>query len=200
VECLGCLVWRFDVPVLALSTAPAGGGIGLRDWTLNAQVARDYARCDPETHVNEIAARLGLLGSGVGMLTAVDIKNVVIGESDGVIVEATVGLTLPVWAAAPASVAAGASAEGPGTINLVAFVPARHSEAALANLACTVTEAKVQALLAGGVDGTGTASDAVTVLCPASGAAELFGGPRSQFGAPLARAVCAAVAAGVETS
>jgi adenosylcobinamide amidohydrolase len=67
----------------------------------------------------------------------------------------------------------------------------------MANLLCTVTEAKVQALFDGGVAGTGTASDAVTVLCPADGDAEPFGGPRSTFGAPVARAVHAAVRAGM---
>jgi adenosylcobinamide amidohydrolase len=74
----------------------------------------------------------------------------------------------------------------------------RHGDAALANLLCTVTEAKVQALFEGAVDGTGTASDAVTVLCPAGGESEPFGGPRSRYGAPLARAVYAAVRAGMD--
>jgi len=197
VDCLGCLVWRFDAPVLAASTASAGGGIGLRSWVLNARVTRDYARRDPEAHVGEIAARLGLDGAGVGMLTAADVAGVGVGSDHEVQAEATVGLGLPVWAAAPA-VAAAAAATRPGTINVVAFVPARHSDAALANLLCTVTEAKVQALFEGAVDGTGTASDAVTVLCPSGGESEPFGGPRSRYGAPLARAVYAAVRAGMD--
>ena len=195
VDCLGCLVWRFDTPLLAASTAPAGGGLGVRAWALNAQVARDYARRDPEAHVGEIARQLGLEGDGVGMLTAAEVTDIAAAEDGEVSVEATVGITLPVWAAAPAEAVAAASR--PGTINIVAFVPVRHRDAALANLLCTATEAKVQALLEGGVDGTGTASDAVTVLCPAMGAAEPFGGPRSPFGAPLARSVHAAVRAGM---
>jgi len=198
VDCLGCLVWRFDEPVLAASTAPAGGGIGLRSWVLNAQVARDYVRRDPEAHVSEIAGRLRLVGNGVGMLTAADVGEIAIGEEDEVLVEATVGLTLPVWAAAPA--VSTITAGHPGTINVVSFVPKRHSDAALANLLCTVTEAKAQALFAGGVEGTGTASDAVTVLCPATGEAEPFGGPRSCFGAPLARAVYAVVTTGMDAA
>jgi adenosylcobinamide amidohydrolase len=103
------------------------------------------------------------------------------------------------WAAAPAE---GVTAEDggiPGTINVVAFVPVRHSEAALANLLCTVTEAKVQALADGAIAGTGTATDAVTVLCPATGPAEPFGGPRSSYGARVARAVYAALRAGMES-
>jgi len=88
-------------------------------------------------------------------------------------------------------------AAAPGTVNVVAFLPVRHGEAALANILCTVTEAKVQAFLDGGVPGTGTASDAVTVLCPASGAAEPFGGPRSEYGSRVARAVYAGLRSGM---
>jgi adenosylcobinamide amidohydrolase len=61
----------------------------------------------------------------------------------------------------------------------------------------TATEAKTQALVEGGVPGTGTASDAVCIAGPANGPVEVFGGPRSAIGAPLARAVHAAVAGGI---
>ena len=105
----------------------------------------------------------------------------------------TVGLNRPVWAAAADEECEAAA----GTINIVAFLPVRHTDAALANLLCTVTEAKVQALVVGGVDGSGTASDAVTILCPADGPAEPFGGPRSRYGSRVARAVFAALQAGM---
>jgi adenosylcobinamide amidohydrolase len=193
-DCVACLVWRFDSPLLAASTAPVGGGIGRRDWVVNAQVPRDYGRRDVDAHVRQLAAGLGLSGRGVGMLTAAAVGRAVRTLEGGVRVEATVGLTLPVWAADDDAVPAPVR---PGTINVVVFVPARHDDAAMANLLCTVTEAKVQALFDGGVAGTGTASDAVTVLCPADGDAEPFGGPRSTFGAPVARAVHAAVRAGM---
>ena len=109
-------------------------------------------------------------------------------------VEATVGLTRPRLGGRARR---GMRRVAAGTINVVAFVPVRHTDAALANLLCTVTEAKAQALFHGGVDGTGTASDAVTVVCPATGPAETFGGPRSVYGAPVARAVYAALRAGL---
>lgn len=60
----------------------------------------------------------------------------------------------------------------------------------------TATEAKAQALHEVGVRATGTASDAVVVHCPTDGAEETYGGPRSVFGARIARAVHAAVLAG----
>jgi adenosylcobinamide amidohydrolase len=195
-----CLVWRLGAPMRVASTGPVGGGIGLRDWVLNVQVPEGYARRDTEVHVAEVAEALALAGSGVGMLTAADVSGVVTRCDDpaGVRVEATVGLRLPVWAAAPEDAVARAMARQPGTINVVAFVPAPHSDAALVNLLCTVTEAKAQALADGGIQGTGTASDAVTVLCPTSGPVEPFGGPRSTYGAPLARAVHGALLAGIE--
>lgn len=196
---LACLAWRLREPMLAASTAPVGGGIGIRNWVVNMQVPNGYARHDIEDHVAEVAQALRLTGPGVGMLTAADVDRAVVCDDEpGVRVEATVGLSSPMWAAAPQ----GALAERawlPGTINVIAFVPVRHADAALANLLCTVTEAKVQALADGAIQGTGTASDAVTVLCPASGPAEPFGGPRSIWGARIARAVYAALRSGMKS-
>ena len=79
---------------------------------------------------------------------------------------------------------------------MVAFLPERLSDAALLNALCTATEAKAQALFETGVPGTGTASDALAILCPADGPAHRFGGPRSTWGARLARAVHSAVVEG----
>lgn len=192
---LAALAWRLDAPLLSASTAPVGGGIGLREWVVNTQVPVDYSRRDVAAHIAEVAAVLGLAGPGVGMLTAAEVDSAVAAEDGGVRVEATGGPTRPVWAAAPADECEAAIA--PGTINVVVFLPVRHADAALANLLCTVTEAKVQALFEVGVAGTGTASDAVTVLCPASGPEQPFGGPRSEYGAPVARAVHAALRSGM---
>jgi adenosylcobinamide amidohydrolase len=175
------------------STASAGGGIGLRRWVVNAQVPPGYSRRDPERHVDELASELALVGSGVGMLTAADVTSVVRVAEAGVSVETTVGIAHPVWAASTAPTEVDPVV---GTINVMAYLPAPLSEAALLNALCTVTEAKSQALFLAGVDGTGTASDVVTVVCSSSGVVEPFGGPRSRWGAPLARAVCAAVRTG----
>jgi adenosylcobinamide amidohydrolase len=188
------LVWRFDAPRLAIASAPVGGGIGLRSWVLNAQVPRDYARTDLDAHVAELAAAEGCAGTGVGMLTAVPMKFARHASDGGVDVCATVGVSRPTWAADATDAI---SAWAPGTINIVAFLPARLSDAALVNAVMTASEAKVQALSEGGVPGTGTASDAVCIVCPAHGTAQPFGGPRSDLGAPLARAVHDAVLGGI---
>jgi adenosylcobinamide amidohydrolase len=60
----------------------------------------------------------------------------------------------------------------------------------------TATEAKTQALLEAGIRATGTASDAVCIAAPATGARQDFAGPRSLWGARIARAVHAAVHTG----
>ncbi|MEU5878998.1 adenosylcobinamide amidohydrolase [Spirillospora sp. NPDC047279] len=108
----------------------------------------------------------------------------------------------------PGSCAPGSSAPGsctpgastPGTVNIVVAVPVALTDAALVNAVMTATEAKTQALLEAGYPCTGTASDAVCVAAlerpgPA-GAAEPFAGPRSVWGARIARAVHSAVHAG----
>ncbi|WP_433357491.1 adenosylcobinamide amidohydrolase [Microtetraspora malaysiensis] len=95
----------------------------------------------------------------------------------------------------------GSAASGfpaPGTINIVVAVPVAFTDAALVNAVMTVTEAKTQALIEAGFPCTGTASDAVCVAVRDAGDAgpELFGGPRSTWGARIARAVHRAVLAG----
>ena len=75
-------------------------------------------------------------------------------------------------------------------------VPVHPSDAALVNAVSTVTEAKVQALLHSGVDGTGTASGAIAVR-NRTAHGEPFGGPRSTWGARLACVVYDATSAGV---
>lgn len=187
------LVWRLPEGTVAIASAVLGGGLGAREWVVNAQVEVDYGNDDPAAHVAAIADRLGLdTGRGVGLLTAVPVLEVEGAADGGVECAATVGVSTPTWAAAPDG---GWSRWAPGTINLVCWVPAPLGDAALVNAVITATEAKAQALGAAGVPGTGTASDAIVVCCPRGGT-EPYGGPRSRWGSPLARAVQQAVAAG----
>jgi adenosylcobinamide amidohydrolase len=188
------LVWRFEHPMLVLSSAPSGGGLGERSWVVNAEVPLDYARVDLGAHCDEIARELGCDGDGVGMLTATDVRRFRVAADNGVRVVATVGLSKPTWAA---SSDAGHGRWAPGTINLVAWLPVRLSPAALVNAVITATEAKTQALVEAGVPGTGTASDAVCIVCPTDGDEAPFGGPRSVWGSRLARVAHDAVGAGL---
>lgn len=188
------LVWRFEAPARVASTATVGGGIGLRSWILNAQVALAYDRLDLDAHVAELAAETGCDGPGVGLITAAHIGADTAVEDGGVTCSATVGVTKPTWAADAEDAW---STWAPGTINLVVQLPVALSDAALLNAIVTATEAKTQALLERRIPGTGTASDAVCIACPAEGAPEAFAGPRSHWGARVARATHGAVLGGL---
>lgn len=190
-------VWRFSRPRIVASTAAAGGGLGERRWVLNAQVAREHAIPDSPPHIAELAGLFGLDGPGVAMFAAADAQRSHRAEDAGVAVEATVGLSRPAW-----STASSAEIEArAGTINIVALLPARLSPAGLLNALCTATEAKTQALLDAGLSGTamGTPAGAIAVACPARGPEDPFGGPRSVWGARLARAVHEAVLSGARS-
>jgi adenosylcobinamide hydrolase len=183
------LVWRPATPWFAISSGMLGGGVGERHWVINATVSAAYDRTDPDRHLAEIAAALGLTGPGTGFLTAVDVREVVHRSDGGVHASVTTGIGAhPTWAAGLAAVP-----EPVGTINAVCWLPRRLSPAALVNAVATVAEAKAQALFEAGVPGTGTPTDAVALLCPPAGDPEPFGGPRSPVGGPLARAVHGAI-------
>lgn len=191
---LAVLMWRFDAPRRMIASAPHGGGLGLRRWVVNAQVPSSYGRRDPDQHLKKLGVSLGLPGKGVGMLTAAEVDAVQSAADDEVSVAATVGLGKPTWAAAPDD---GADTMV-GTINIVISMPERLADAALVNAVATATEAKVQALADLGIEGTGTATDAICIVCPDDGRPSLFGGPRSRWGAPMARAVYQAITAGTQ--
>jgi len=190
------LVWRLGPGVRVCSSAVLGGGIGPRAWILNAQVPGGYPRLDPDRHLAEIAASEGLTGPGAGLMTAADVAAYTTGHDGGVTATVTTGLGVRGWAAAP-DVAVGAP-HRPGTVNIVLTLPAALSDAALVNAVATATEAKVQALLDAGLDCSGTPTDAVCVAAPEPGpdGGEPFAGPRSTWGARIARAVHTAVLAG----
>ncbi|WP_051817916.1 adenosylcobinamide amidohydrolase [Kitasatospora sp. NRRL B-11411] len=204
--CRHLLVWRAGPGWRMAGSGVLGGGLGERHWVLNAQVRAGYGRLDPAEHLAELAVAQGLSGPGTGLMTAAEVDACTWAEDGGATALATTGIGVPTWAAAPEAAAgivgaAGAAGAGyvPGTINILAVVPAPVSDAGLLNLLTTATEAKVQALLEAGYDCSGTPSDAVCVAVRTAGLgepAEPFGGPRSLWGARLARAVHRAVLAG----
>ncbi|HEX5566974.1 MAG TPA: adenosylcobinamide amidohydrolase [Streptomyces sp.] len=191
------VVWRPGPGWRMLSSSVLGGGMGPRGWVLNAQVPLTYDRTDPAVHLGELAAARNLEGPGVGMLTAASVRHYVHVREEGVRVTATVGLSVPTWAAGYGPEPRTLRAPGPGTVNIIAALPVPLDDAALVNAVITTTEAKTQALWEAGFACTGTASDAVCLAAPETGApAALFCGPRSQWGARLARAVHTAVLRG----
>ncbi|MFE3638004.1 adenosylcobinamide amidohydrolase [Streptomyces sp. NPDC059168] len=196
-ERLHALLWRAGPGWRMISSAVLGGGIGERDWVLNAQVAHGYRRTDPDRHLAELAAGAGATGPGVGLMTAADVSRPGRARDGGAEAVVTAGISVRGWAATPAEGTA-----QPGTINIVAVLPVALTDAALVNAVATATEAKVQALLDAGHDCSGTPTDAVCVASrtPAPGTPlHPFAGPRSPWGARLARAVHRAVGEAVAT-
>ncbi|MFJ6213291.1 adenosylcobinamide amidohydrolase [Streptomyces sp. NPDC092296] len=197
--CRHLLVWRAGPGWRMVSSAVLGGGLGPRRWVVNAQVRPGYDRLDPQQHLADLARAAALTGPGVGLMTAAPVDACTRAVDGGVAALVTTGIGVAAWAASPA--AGDPAPQPPGTINIIVAVPAPLSDAALVNALATATEAKVQALLDAGYDCSGTPSDAVCVAArePAPGEPELpFGGPRSLWGARLARAVHAAVREGAE--
>ncbi|WP_328945787.1 adenosylcobinamide amidohydrolase [Streptomyces sp. NBC_00250] len=189
------LVWAPGPGVRMVSSAVLGGGIGERQWVINAQVPPGYDRLDPVAHLRELAAGAGLVGAGVGFMTAASVADRCHAEDGGVRTVVTAGIGVRGWAAAPGE--GGVAIPRPGTINIIVSLPVPLTDAALVNAVATATEAKVQALVELGADASGTPTDAVCVAAPAptGSTAEPFAGPRSLWGARLARAVHAATRA-----
>ncbi|GGR90702.1 MULTISPECIES: adenosylcobinamide amidohydrolase [Streptomyces] len=193
-ERLHSLLWRAGAGWRMISSAVLGGGIGERSWVLNAQVSHGYRRTDPDRHLAELARAAGADGPGVGLMTAADVRAYGHASDGDVEAVATAGLGVRGWAASPAE--GTAVAARPGTINILVALPVALTDAALVNAVATATEAKVQALLGAGYDCSGTPTDAVCVAArsPRAGAeVHAFAGPRSLWGARVARAVHQAV-------
>jgi adenosylcobinamide amidohydrolase len=188
-------VWRHHADNVVLSSAAVGGGLGPRAWIINAQVALDYSRTDLAVHIDELRTHAGLPGGvGVGMLTGARVDGATSAYEDGVEVVSTVGVSEPEWAADHTPVRA---ASKPGTINVIAHLPVALSAGALVNAVITATEAKTQALVEAGIEGTGTATDAVCIVASRTGPEAPFAGPRSPWGHRLARAVHRTVRDGI---
>lgn len=199
----------FPVPSgwVALSSASVGGGLSWPRLVANLGVGDDFLRTDLEAYVKERLTALGRDEAPVtALLTAADVRCWTGGDSDGVRAWATVAATKPTWAARPGGLGIPALEDAPpepGTVNIVLSVPVPLTGSALVQAVGTVTEAKAQALLHAGVPGTGTASDAVVVLCPDSveGRAPVpFAGVRSPWGHRVAESVRQAVSTGMQVS
>ncbi|MGV9501001.1 adenosylcobinamide amidohydrolase [Streptomyces sp. NPDC003642] len=192
-ERLHGLLWRAGDDWRMIGSAVLGGGIGSRAWVLNAQVAHGYRRTDPERHLAGLARDAGARGTGVGLMTAADVRAYGLWCDGGVEAVVTAGLGVRGWAASPAE-GTPAPAE-PGTVNIIVALPVALTDAALVNAVATATEAKVQALLEAGYDCSGTPTDAVCVAARTGPGREVhaFTGPRSVWGSRLARAVHGAV-------
>lgn len=196
------LFWRFGEPRAVLSSAAVGSEHDVIDWIINIGVESDYGRRDLDTHVSEITETHDISGPGIALFTAADVKDFQYHNHMGVDVYTTVGVTKPTWPH-DRQFASKSTSNPTGTINIIAHIPRFLSRAAAVNAVMTITEAKTQALIEAGIDGTGTASDAVVLTWPAKRCANsaeepvIFCGCRSLWGSRLATATYLAVSKGL---
>ena len=189
-------------PLQVVSSAAVGGGVGAARSIVNVHVPKDFALEGLETRLSALVHRRGLSLPYVGLATSAWTEKARIASeaSRGLTAVAvvTVGLSNPV-AAGVTSMAASA----PSTINTIVLVDAAAETAALINAIITATEVKASVLAAaglrcgGGEPATGTSTDAVVLAATGRGRACRFGGPVSDLGWVIARAVRAAMEEGV---
>ncbi|MDD4331117.1 MAG: adenosylcobinamide amidohydrolase [Methanosarcinaceae archaeon] len=138
----------------AVSTG-LNGGRSRVNYLFNRQVPRTFNPLDPGKYVEDAAAALQLGAKHFGLLTAVDMKNLQLIETE----------TLSVFITAGVSNGSDFRAQNKkvGTINILLVSKEKLSETALLGAIITATEAKGLALLEKGYDFLGTNTDAVIV-------------------------------------
>ncbi|MCP9456003.1 MAG: adenosylcobinamide amidohydrolase [Nitrospira sp.] len=205
-----------------LSSAPQGGGVALVSYVLNHQVdghdvtpnghPRRFG--DPARCLRQVAARYGLKGTTVGLMTAVPMTQLVTAryEAEPLWIEcfATVGVTNAVRAGEVGTKRAARQAElvsmVPGTINLILLTNGNLSTAAMVGAVQVATEAKTAVLLEAGVpsmlsgsSATGTGTDVVVIACSRKGEGPFcrYSGTHTVLGALIGQAVTYCVSAGL---
>lgn len=189
-------------PLTVLSSAVAGGGLASARSIVNLHVPKHCPWEDAGLRLDAFAAGRTLPAPWVGLLTAAWTEKAQVASERAAGITAlavvTVGLSNPIAAGLSA-----AASSPPGTINTIAVVDAALETAALVNLVMTATEVKSLVLAEAGLrcpDGrpaTGTSTDAIVVAATGRSVAARFGGPISDAGWVVARAVRAALAEGV---
>ncbi|MCP9452976.1 MAG: adenosylcobinamide amidohydrolase [Nitrospira sp.] len=206
-----------------LSSAPQGGGVALASYVLNHQVdghdvthnGRPRQLGDPARCLKQVAARYGLKGSTVGLMTAVPMTQLVMARYEagplGVECFATVGVANAVrageWGTKTAARQAEPVSRAPGTINLILLTNGHLSTATMVGAVQVATEAKTAVLLDAGVpsaysasSATGTGTDVVVIVCSRKGEGPFcrYSGTHTVLGALIGQAVTQCVSAGLQ--
>ena len=181
-------------PFRVLSSAVHQGGFTLARAVVNLHVGKNDPCTDPAAMIGAFARRAGVPAPWVGLLTGAQTERAEQAEEAAggfhALSVVTVGLSNLV-AAGRSPVATWVAS----TINTIVVVDADPEPAALVNAVITVTEVKGLALreagllAAGGRAASGTSTDAVVIAATGRGAAARFGGPASEMGWVVARAV-----------
>ncbi len=176
------LVVAFPSSRRIISSAVHGGGIVRANGILNHQVltrkslAESDRAKDPSRYLGELATRVGISGRCVGLMTAVDMRCLVLKRvaSEGFWIEGffTVGVMNAVRAGDPIMTEPPKNRKPHiGTINIILIMNARLSSAAMVNAVGVATESKTAMLLDEGIMNmsgthlaTGTGTDVVAVV------------------------------------
>lgn len=213
------LVLSFPDARRVLSSAVYGGGMKYTRYVLNHQVEPNPRRSvppggvwhpwqDPSGYLGRLAGKFGAKGRAVGLMTAVDLRQLVLKreEAEGLWIEGffTVGITNAIRAGEPNQ---GLKSDGAevhaGTINIILVTSARLSAAAMVGAVSVATESKTAAVLEeevpslngkGGATGTGT--DAI-VLVTGNGPLLRFSGTHTKIGELIGRIVGRGVVEGL---
>lgn len=189
-------------PVRLVSSAPVGGGFREARAVVNLHVPKNHPCDDPEGDVARFCRRRGIPEPYVGLLTSAWTERAALAAETSNAITALAVVTVGLGNA----VAAGRSpvaACRPSTINMIVVVDADPEPAALVNAVMTATEAKTLALAEagirspGGALASGTSTDALVIAASGRGRACRFGGPVSDLGWVVARAVRAALDDGI---
>lgn len=189
-------------PLHVLSSAVHLGGFVEARSIVNLHVAKRDPCPDPSGMIGAFARRAALPAPWVGLLTGALTERAAVDEEEAAGLRAlavvTVGLSNPV-AAGHSPIATWSAS----TINTIVVVDGDPEPAALVNAVITVTEVKGLALraaglvVADGVAASGTSTDAVVIAATGRGVRCRFGGPASEMGWAVARAVRGALDRGI---
>lgn len=189
-------------PLQVVSSAAVGGGFGRVRAIVNLHVPKNHPCGDPAADVARFCRGRGISGPWVGLLTSAWTEKAVLATETAngiaVLALATVGLGNPEEAGRSP-----VAAWHPSTINTIVVLDADPVPEALVNLVITATECKTIALVAAGIrsaEGTpasGTSTDAVVIAATGRGERRRFGGPVTDLGWAVARAVRSALEDGI---
>ena len=211
------LVVKFPKPRKIISSAVRGGGVGWVDAVINHQVPNNpdlygYGKSnsrrweDPSRTLKKIAKGVGVTGGFAGLMTAVDLRHLVMKreQAEGLWVEGffTVGVTNAVRAGEPTHAV---SEKGDvGTINIILVTNAKLGAAALVSAVGVATESKTAALLgkkvptySGNFGATGTGTDSI-VIAIGDGPRLRYSGTHTKIGELIGRVVADGVSEGLK--
>lgn len=177
-----------------LSSAVVNGGYANSGHILNMSVPSGYCSDTPSKDIIN-TARDCRCNQVVGMMTAADVRNTVVEESDGVVVMATAGTSN---AATPGEEALPWKG---GTVNICVVCEQDLTPACMANAIITVTEAKTHVFRIldirstnSGKPATGTTTDSVAIATLSKGdAPACYASTATELGRTIATLVIKAI-------